>query len=58
MSKPRRFKFADCKDCIHGVGRAHAACLSCTAGENFEEKIEEPDEADLFEFIEEMEDGD
>lgn len=56
--KTRRFKFADCKGCKHSV-RVSAACLTCTIGENFEEKErEELTDIELFALGEEMDDDD
>lgn len=35
MARLRKYKFADCKDCVNFN---HSPCLTCDKGENFEEK--------------------
>ena len=60
MSIKKEFKFADCRDCVNGVGKPKAICLTCEVGEHFEERagLEEMTDADLFQFISEQEDSD
>lgn len=55
MSVRQRLKFSDCKTCTHGTGTIKAACLGCTMGENYDEKVvEELDDDELMAFGEEM----